>query len=111
MPPKKEKLSKEELRQLIRKHGIRLEGPVPPKDWPKEHEHHFRTIRHIESIRYDDYKINHQIPKERRVDFQERANNLREKAYDLLDDEKVNESTWRDLEVTILKRFDESVIW
>ncbi|KAF1849717.1 uncharacterized protein K460DRAFT_399830 [Cucurbitaria berberidis CBS 394.84] len=110
MPPRKEPLPKLDLRQLIRDHGIRLEGPVPPKKWPPEHKHHFRVIRRIEAIRYEDYKVDQTIPKEQRADFKTRVNYLREKVYNLLDNGKANESTWRELEVTILKRFDDSVI-
>lgn len=110
MPPRKEKLPKLEFRQLIRNYGIRFEGPVPPREWPDQHKHHFQVIREISTIRYDDYKVNERIPKERRKDFQKRVNYLREKAYNLLDDVKANEATWRELELSILKRFDERVI-
>ncbi|KAF2181384.1 hypothetical protein K469DRAFT_692222 [Zopfia rhizophila CBS 207.26] len=111
MPPRKEKLPKEDFRQLIRNYGIRFEGPVPPKVWPSQHKHHFQAIRKIDTIQYDDYKVNQLIPKERREDFRNRVNYLREKAYNLLDDVKANEATWRELELSILKRFDERVIW
>lgn len=111
MPPRKEKLSKEEFRQLIHDKGIRFEGPVPPKEWPNQHKHLFQAIRKIDAIRYDDYKVDSRIPKERRKDFQKRIRYLREKAYFFLDDVKANEATWRELELSILKRFDERIIW
>jgi hypothetical protein len=111
MPPKKEKLSREEFRQLSRDYGIRFKGPVATEQWPDRHKHHFQAIRRIDAIRYDDYKANPRIPKERREDFRKRVSHLRERAYNLLDDVKTNEATWRELEPSILKRFDERVIW
>ena len=111
MPPRKQKLSKRELRELIRKHGIRFEGPIPQKDWPWRYAHHFQAIRKISRVWYDDYKVDHCIPRERRKAFKNRINHLRKWAYRLLDDVNTNESEWRDFEPYILQRFDERVIW
>lgn len=112
MPPKKVKPSKERLRELIREHNIRLEGPVPPKNWPPPYRHHFQAVRDIAAIRYDDYKANDSIEKEQRAEYRKRANILREKAYSLLQDVKINESTWRlAIEHHVMGRFDDHVIW
>jgi hypothetical protein len=111
MPPKKEKLSKVQLRELRLKKGIRLEGPIPSRLWPDEHKHHFQAIRSIEEIRYEKYQVTRDIPKDRRHDFKERVKYLRERAYSLLEDINTNESTWRELETFVFKRFDEYVIW
>jgi hypothetical protein len=111
MPPRKQQLSRREVRALIRGHGIRFEGPVPQKRWPQTYAHHFHTIRQISRIWYDDYKCDRNIPKARRRDFKKRANRLREFAYHLLDDVNINESTWREFEPLILQRFFEPIIW
>lgn len=111
MPPKREKPSKQKLHELLREHRVRLEGPAPPKDWPGNYRHHFQAIRDIESTRYDDYKLDRSIPRSRGKDYRGRAYFLRTRAYDLLDNIQTNESTWRDLEVQILHRFDQRVIW
>jgi hypothetical protein len=111
MPPKKDKLSEVGLRELRRKKGIRLEGPVPSSKWPDEHKHHFKAIRAIEDTRYEKYQANRDIPRGRRRDFNERVNYLRKKAYDMLDEIKINESTWRELEPCVFKRFDEDILW
>jgi len=111
MPPKKDKLSKVEFRSLVRQHGIRFKGPVPPRDWPPEYQPHFQIIRSIDTIRYDDYRTNKLIPRQRKEEFRNRVRILRAKTYDFLDDAAVNESTWRELEQLIFKRFDDRVIW
>lgn len=111
MPPKKRTTPKVELRELIRKHRIRFRGPVPSGHWPDEYKHHFQTIRQIDTIRYEEYISDQKKPKWHREDLKRRVNYLRKRSYHLLDDVKVNEATWRELEVEILKRFDEDVIW
>ncbi|KAH7385875.1 hypothetical protein BKA66DRAFT_548583 [Pyrenochaeta sp. MPI-SDFR-AT-0127] len=105
MPPRKDKLSKVEFRELIRNHGIRFEGPLPPKNWPDEYQNHFHAIRYIGHIQYEDYMVDHRVPKGQRRIFKERINYLRKRSYELLDDAKANEATWRELEQPILKRF------
>ncbi|KAH7067282.1 hypothetical protein BKA63DRAFT_521878 [Paraphoma chrysanthemicola] len=110
MPPRKQQVEKAELRALIREHGIRFEGPVPQRNWPKRYAHHFQTIRDISRVWYDEYKADRTIPRKRRSEFKKRANHLREMAYHLLDDVKTNESTWRDFEPYVLQRFSEPVI-
>lgn len=112
MPPKKEKLSKEQVRDLLRNYGIRFEGPVPPRDWPSEHERHFHAIRDISYIRYDDYKHNRNVERERRRLYKQRANKLRQKASDLLEDLSINEATWRAaLEQVVSEPFEQDVVW
>ncbi|KAH7378748.1 hypothetical protein BKA66DRAFT_550538 [Pyrenochaeta sp. MPI-SDFR-AT-0127] len=110
MPPRKDKSSKEEIRQLCIDYGIQFRGPVPSRDWPKEQKHHFQAIRDIELTRYESYIVDQQVPKARREEFRKRVSHIRRKVYGLLDDEKPNESTWRDLETTILERLDRLVI-
>ncbi|KAF2250070.1 hypothetical protein BU26DRAFT_518526 [Trematosphaeria pertusa] len=111
MPPKKEKLSKEQVRDLLRNYGIRFEGPVPPRDWPSEHERHFHAIRDISYIRYDDYKHNRNVERERRRLYKQRANKLRQKASDLLEDLSINEATWRAaLEQVVSEPFEQDVV-
>ncbi|KAH7083964.1 hypothetical protein FB567DRAFT_530338 [Paraphoma chrysanthemicola] len=110
MPPRKQQVEVAELRALIREHGIRFEGPVPRRNWPKRYAHHFQTIRDISRVWYDEYKADRTISRKRRSDFKKRANHLREMAYHLLDDVKTNEPTWRDFEPYVLQRFSEPVI-
>src|SRR5690348_4425634 len=104
MPPRKQKVDKAGLRALIRKHGIRFEGPVPRRNWPERYAHHFQTIRDISRVWYDEYKTDRTIPRNRRSEFKKRANHLRELAYHLLDDVNTNESTWREFEPYVLQR-------
>jgi hypothetical protein len=111
MPPRREKLSKVEFRQLIRKKRIRFEGPVPPRQWPNEHKHHFEVVRTISDVRYDIYNTSQNIPETHRHDFRERVHYMRKRAYELLDDITTNEPTWRELETLVFKRFDEETLW
>ena len=111
MPPRKKKPTKEEFYQLTRDYNIRFEGPVPPRDWPGQYKHLFYTVRKIDTIRYDDYKTNSRILKERREKFRVRVNTLRQKAYTFLNDVKTNETTWRDLERPIFEIFEEHGVW
>ncbi|KAF2707544.1 hypothetical protein K504DRAFT_535194 [Pleomassaria siparia CBS 279.74] len=110
MPPKRKPLSKEKLTQLTHDYGIRFEGPVPPKYWPDKHQHLFHNIHKIHKIRYDDYKVDSRILKKQREKFRTRVSHLTRKAYRFLDDVNTNESTWRELESSILERFDKDVI-
>ncbi|KAF1934944.1 hypothetical protein EJ02DRAFT_516710 [Clathrospora elynae] len=110
MPPRKQKPTKQELRALIREHGIRFKGPIPQKQWPERYAHHFQTIHEISRVWYDEYKSDSSIPKERRRAFKKRVNHLGELASRLLDDVNTNESTWREFEPYVLQRFDERVI-
>jgi hypothetical protein len=111
MPPRKDKLSKGDFRELVRQKGIRFEGPAPPREWPPEYASHFNIIRCIETTRYDNYRANLEITRQHRDALRERVQYLRKKAYAFLDDATVNEATWRELEQHVLKRFDEHVIW
>jgi hypothetical protein len=111
MPPKKQQLSRAEFQSLIQDHGIRIKGPVPPKEWPDQYKHHFLAIRQINTIRYDDYKSDRRISKRRTSYFKEQIAMLRERAYHFLDDANTNEATWRELEQPILERFNKRVIW
>lgn len=111
MAPRKNTLTHAEFRSLIDKYRIRFYGPAPPGKWPQEHRHHFQIIRDIGSVLYDNYRANEEIPQERRDDFKKRVRDIRGKAYKFLDNIKTNESTWRELEIPILRRFDERVIW
>jgi hypothetical protein len=111
MPPRREKLSDVEYHQLRRNKGIRFEGPVPRWQWPNEHKHHFEVVRTIADVRYDTYTVNQNVPDARRHDFKERVKYLRERAYQLLDDVKTNEATWRELEIPVFKRFDDHILW
>lgn len=110
MPPKK-KQTPTELRELIHNHGIRFKGPVPPRMWPIEFSHHFQAIRDIEKMRYDDYKRDPLISKEKRKYFKERVHHITMLSYNLLDDVAPNEATWRVLEDPIFERFKGYVIW
>jgi hypothetical protein len=111
MPPRKETLSPAELRKLRNKHGIRMRGPVPPKEWPPNHKHHFQAVRTIGDLHYETYRDDVAISSKQREIYKLRARKLRNRAHDLLDDVKTNESTWRILETPIFEVFDEDVIW
>lgn len=112
MPPRKEKLSKPQLRDIRREHGIRMKGPLPPGEWPREHKHHFQAVRTIGDLHYDTYENDTAIPSEQRKIYRARVNQLRVRAYDLLDDAGANEPEWRGLEDTIFQIFDQqTVIW
>lgn len=111
MSPRKQHLSKEKLQSLTRQHGIRFEGPRPPKDWPDQYKHLFLAVRNIGAILYDDYKTNRRTSKDSISYFKGRVSKLRQRSYHLLDDVKTNEATWREFEQPILERFDNRVIW
>jgi hypothetical protein len=110
MPPKKEQLSSEKLRELMLEKGIRFKGFEPPRAWPERYVPIFRKIRMIEDMRYDSYKSDTKIPSERREYCIQEVRLIRARVEKLLDN-TANESTWRELEHRILKRFDERVIW
>lgn len=111
MPSKKDKSSNLDLRHLIWKHGIRFKGPVSPKAWPEEHKTQFRTIRNINFIQYEGYITDKTLPKGQREALRKKVRCLTRKANELLGDGGTTESTWRELEQTILARFDDNVIW
>jgi hypothetical protein len=112
MPPRKQKLLKAEYRKNARKHGIRLEGPVSPAQWPEELEHHFLAVQTIESLRYETYRNDQRIEEQQRKRNIKRAQLLRSRVCDLLNDVKINEATWRrKLEALIFDRFEQNVIW
>lgn len=111
MARRKQQLSAEEFRLLIREHGIRFRGPAPPKEWPEPYQHHFHAIRDIGTVRYDDYKADRTVGKKRLKYLKNRVASIRETAYNFLDDLNMNEPTWRDLEPLILERFKNRVIW
>jgi hypothetical protein len=111
MPPKKEKLSKAQYREIAHRHGVRLKGPVPPPEWPEEHIHHFQAIRTIGDLHYETYRDDRLVASKQRKLCSQRARQLRAKVYELLKDVDINEATWRELEGTIFTRFDENVIW
>ena len=111
MPPKTKLTIREELLALIKDHNIHFDGPVPPRQWPSQYRHHFQVIHEIGRVRYAEYKLDKKVPRGRVKDFRNRVYSLREKAYHFLDNPSLNETTWRDLEQPILKRFDERVIW
>jgi hypothetical protein len=112
MPPKKQKLSKAEYRDKAREHGIRLEGPVPPAQWPEGLKHHFQAVQAIETLRYETYRNDQRIEEQQRKRNIKRAQLLRSRVCELLDDVKINEATWRrKLEALIFDRFEQNVIW
>jgi hypothetical protein len=112
MPPRKQKLLKAEYRKNARKHGIRLEGPVPPAQWPEGLKHHFQAVQAIETLRYETYRNDQRIEEQQRKRNIKRAQLLRSRVCDLLNDVKINEATWRrKLEALIFDRFEQNVIW
>lgn len=112
MPPKKDKLTKEELRKLVEQYNIVLEGPAPPKAWPIRFNNHFQTIRDISAIKYDDYVRRQDLSWRIMRKQKERVRDLRTKAGRLRRENKVNEDTWRDaIEKPIMERFQQNVIW
>jgi hypothetical protein len=111
MPPKRGKLSGIKLRELSHENGIRLRGHVLPTQWPTAHKHHFLAIRRIGDLHYDLYKEDELVSSQQRKYCTDVAQYLRDKVAVLLNDIGTNESTWRQLEEPIFKRFDGKVIW
>ena len=110
MPSKNSIDVKEEYR-LVREKRISFEGPAPPKEWPSLYRHLFQPIRDINRVRYDEYKKDQNVEKERRRKFKKRVANLREEAYKMLDNINTKETKWRDLEPIVFGRFGKRVIW
>jgi hypothetical protein len=112
MRPRKQKLSKVEYRDKAREHGIRLEGPVSPAQWPEGFKHHFQAVQAIETLRYETYRNDQRVDEQQRKRNIKRAQLLRIRVCGLLDDVKINEATWRrKLEALIFDRFEQNVIW
>jgi hypothetical protein len=112
MPPRKQKLSKAEYRDKAYEHGIRLEGPVSPARCPEGFKHHFLAVQAIEALRYETYRNDQRIEEQQRKRNIKRAQLLRSRVCELLDDVKINEATWRrKLEALIFDRFEQNVIW
>ncbi|PVI00855.1 hypothetical protein DM02DRAFT_728324 [Periconia macrospinosa] len=96
--------------RLVCEKKIDFEGPAPPKDWPNQYQHLFQSIREIDRIRYDDYKVDKRVEKRRLKKLKERVATLRERAYKALDDVNTNETKWRELETIVFQIFHERFI-
>ncbi|KAF2647602.1 hypothetical protein K491DRAFT_763598 [Lophiostoma macrostomum CBS 122681] len=97
MAPPKKKLSHEQYRSLVDSYDIQFLGPVPPRDWPREHNRLFEVIRKIGTLRYEDFF------KERRNDnptvletVRDTVRKLRARAFEIRKDTGINEAEWRD---------------
>jgi hypothetical protein len=111
MAPRKEKGPKERLRDLIDEYDINFEGPVLEKNWPEQYRHHFRIIRQIWATRYEEYTQRRDIDPRKMIKQRARVRDLRNKAYSLRKNIRINEATWREVEKLVFKRFDEEIIW
>lgn len=112
MPPKKARLTKEQLKRLVDDYNIKFEGPVPPKQWPTKYSHLFQVIRDIWANRYDDYKDRTDLDQKTIRKQKARVRDLRTNASRLRTDFAINENTWRDLiEKPVIGRFDQEVVW
>jgi hypothetical protein len=112
MPQKKAKPSKEELKSLVDRHGIKFEGPVPPRKWPIQYRHLFEVPHTIWATRYDHYIKRTNIERKTIWEQRQRVRDLCTDASKLRNDNGVNEMGWRDLiEKSVIRRFDLEVIW
>lgn len=114
MRPRKEKLPKDGsgLKELMESYSIKFEGTTGPSSWPPLYSHHFKKIRDIRSVRYDEYMERTDICAEQKAKQERRVVRLRENAYSLRQDLSINESTWRHLvEPKVTEIFGENVIW
>ena len=110
MPTKR--LSKERHRELMEKHKIKFEGPIPPQKWPLKQKHLFTAIRDIWAVRYDEHMTDSSRDPETRSVTQERVTRLRETAYELRQNIKTTENTWRfQIEPIVGERFKSKVLW
>jgi hypothetical protein len=101
-------------RDLIKQHGIKFKGPVPPSMWPKEHKHHFQVIRDISLQGFDSYigERGTDLGKSLSHGDWNRIKSLCKKAAGLRGDVRISENDWRrTTEVPILARFSEDVVW
>lgn len=110
MAPKKP--NTRELGNLAVEYGIHFEGPVPSSQWPRRYRHLFQVIRVISSNHYDDYEKRTDLnPKLKRKQI-DRVRELRLSATALRKDFECNEEVWRDsIEVKVVWRFDQEIIW
>lgn len=112
MPPKKPKLSKEQLKRLVDDYGINFEGPLPARQWPIQYSHLFQVIRNIWATRYDEYIIRTDIDQKTVRKQKARVRDLRTRATSLRKDFGINEDTWRGLiETPVMERFDQEIVW
>jgi len=111
MPARKEKLSWEQSLSFIDEHKIEFKGCVPPRQWPARYEHHFRKIREISGNRYEDYGLEGTGDRLFIKEQKQRASDLCRRSYNLRDEIKTNESTWRELENSVFYRFEGDIIW
>lgn len=111
MPPRKDPLSESDLRQKAYDHGIRFEGSTSPTGWPDNYKQSFKVIHAIQSLQYETYKENQQIPLGRRAEYQKRVRKLRIKVRNLLNDGNPNEASWRAPESLVFAKFEEPIIW
>jgi hypothetical protein len=112
MPPKKAKLSKEQLKGLVDEYDINFEGPVPPRQWPTQYSHLFQVIRNIWANRYDKYITRTDIDQKTIRKQIARVRDLRTRATSLRMDFGINEDTWRSLiENPVMGRFDQEIVW
>ncbi|KAE9377465.1 hypothetical protein N431DRAFT_500317 [Stipitochalara longipes BDJ] len=111
MPPKKAKLTKEQLKGLVDEYNIKFEGPAPPKLWPSQYSHLFQVIRDIWANRYDDYKERTDIDQKTIRRQRARVRDLRTNASRLRTDFGINEDTWRaSIETLVFRRFDQEIV-
>lgn len=107
MAPRKEKDSKERLRDRINECNIKFEGPVPQGYWPEQYRHHFDIIRKICAMSYEEYAQRH----DKDPQMITWVRDLRNKASGLRKNLSINEATWREVEPIIFKRYSKEVIW
>ena len=111
MAPRKEKDSKERLKDRIEECNINFEGPVPQKKWPEQYRHHFGTIREIWGTRYEEYTQRCDKDPQTIREQKKRVRDLRNKVSNWRKNLSINEATWREVEKLVFQRYDEEVIW
>jgi hypothetical protein len=103
----------EELKRLLQDHRIEFVGPVPPREWPTEYEHLFRTIRDIRNCVAEEYGQNTTGSRSFfAADQHDRVRQIRHAAARLRQNVSYSESTWRELvETIVVDRFKKEVLW
>lgn len=104
----------ENIRQLMEKHRIYFDGPVPQVHWPSVHRLTFTKIQHLGQTKHDDFR---QRREQRAVNDPRGAHIIRRTARIVAKatrcrSESRNEAGWRLLlESEIFARFDYEISW
>jgi hypothetical protein len=115
-PERRKRLTKKQARELIAKHNICFEGPLPDSKWPAQYVSLFAIIRQIERVNYEEYyyQMKNCIGTQKRVQMNKmiRATNELMNEAEHCRKTRANERDWRSAtERLVLKRFMEDVFW